>query len=634
MARRDLIAAGVIALTLAAVVAIAQKKAVSGDWPMYNYDLAGTRHSPLTQINTRNVGTLTQAWSYKLGRDRTAGTISGGSEFTPIVVGGVMYVAASDRVVALEPDTGKETWRFTLKNGAPSRRGVTYWRGDATAPPRIFVTSERRLIALNAATGKPATAFGRDGEIDMVAPYNSAPTLYKNLLIVGTNGPPGGVRAFDVRTGAKVWDFHSVPKAGQPASRTWKNDGWKDRPNTYSWAFSQTLDQARGILYVAVEAPGPSDYWGADRPGDNLYGNSLLALDAATGTLKWHFQTVHHDLWDYDLPSPPSLLDVTIGDRVVPVLAQTSKTGYMYILNRVTGQPVFGMEERRVPASDVPNEESSPTQPVPVKPPPLARVSFTADDIVTASDTTAEHAAFCRGLMERSGGFHNDGPFTPYVYRESGAPPRSTILFPGSIGGANWGGTAADPGLGYVFVNTNDEASIGWVEKSPDGARVPYRRNSIVGLTSRFQWADADARGTGNIMGGEKGWLCQRPPWGTLAAVNVKTGDIAWRVPLGITDELPEGRKNTGRLNLGGPMTTAGGLVFIGATNDRRFRAFDAKSGKELWITRLAMSAHAVPMTFQGRNGRQYVAITASGASALDDPMPEGSEALVVFALP
>ena len=600
---------------------------------MYNYDLAGTRHSPLAQINTRNVGTLAPAWSYKLGKDRTAGTISGGSEYTPIVVAGVMYVAASDRVVALEPEAGKEIWRYTLKNGAPSRRGVTYWSGGADVPARIFVTSERRLIALNASTGEAATAFGNGGEIDMVAPYNSAPTLYKNLLIVCTNGSPGGVRAFDALNGTKVWDFHSVPAAGEPAAGTWKNESWKERPNTYSWAFSQTLDATRGIVYVAVEAPGPSDYWGADRPGDNLYGNSLLALDAATGKLLWHFQTVHHDLWDYDLPSPPSLLDVTIGGQLVPILAQTSKTGYMYVLNRVTGKPVFGIEERRVSKSDVPNEESSPTQPVPVKPPPLARVSFKADDIVRASDTTAEHAAFCQALMERSGGFYNDGPFTPYVFRDAGATARSTILFPGSIGGANWGGTAADPGLGYVFVNTNDEASIGWVEKSPAGARVPFRRNSIVGPTSRFQWAEGDPR-TGNIMGGERGWLCQRPPWGNLVAVNVRTGDIAWKVPLGVTEELPEGRRNTGRLNLGGPITTAGGLIFIGATNDKRFRAFDAKNGKELWTARLAMSAHAVPMTYQGRNGKQYVAITASGASALDDPMPEGSEALVVFALP
>jgi quinoprotein glucose dehydrogenase len=643
MARRHLVvwSSGylvTVAIALLTAVGLAQKPA-DAEWPMYNHDLAGTRHSPLKQINAGNVSTLVRAWSYKLGKDRTAGTLSGGSEFTPIVVGGVMYVAASDRVVALEPESGKEKWRYAMKSGVPSRRGVTYWPGDANTPPRIFFTSERRLIGLNARTGEPAAGFGHGGdvgEIDMVAPYNSAATLYKNLLIVGTNGSPGGVRAFDARTGAKVWDFYTVPKADDPVSSTWKNESWRNRPNTYSWAFSQTLDAARGILYVAVEAPGPSDYWGADRPGDNLYGNSLVALDADTGKLKWYFQTVHHDLWDYDLPSPPVLLDVPdIVNRgqVVPILAQTSKTGYMYILNRVTGQPMFGMEERRVTKSDVPKEESSPTQPIPVKPPPLARVAFKADDLVSAADTTAEHAAFCRGLMERSGGFYNVGPFTPYLYHDAGAPPRSTILFPGSIGGANWGGTASDPGLGYVFVNTNDEASIGWVEKSPDGARVPFRRNSVVGPTSRFQWAEGDPR-TGNIMGGEHGWLCQRPPWGNLVAVDVRTGDIAWRVPLGITDELPVGKKNTGRLNLGGPITTAGGLVFIGATNDKRFRAFDAKTGKELWVTRLDMSAHAVPITYQGQNGKQYVAITASGASALDDPAPEGSEALVVFALP
>jgi glucose dehydrogenase len=614
-------------------MAVSAQKSPDADWPMYNHDLAGTRYSPLKQIHTGNVAKLVRAWSYRLGKDRTAGTISGGSEFTPIVVSGVMYLAAADRVVALEPETGKEIWRHMVTNGAPSRRGVTHWPGEGAAPARIFFTAERRLVALDAKTGEPAPAFGQNGEIDMVAPYNSAATLFRNLLIVGTNGSPGGVRAFDVRTGARVWEFHSVPNANEPGSETWKNDGFKNRPNTYSWAFSQTIDAARGIVYVAIEAPGPSDYWGADRPGNNLYGNSLVALDAMTGAVKWHFQTVHHDLWDYDLPSPPALLDVMIGGQSVPVLAQTSKTGYMYILDRVTGKPVFGIEERKVAKSDVPNEETSPTQPIPVKPPPLARVSFKNDEIVTAADTTAEHAAFCRSLMERSGGFYNTGPFTPYLFRDAGAPPKSTILFPGSIGGANWGATASDPSLGYVFVNTNDEASIGWVEKSPDGSRVPFRRNSIVGPTSRFQWADGDPR-TGNIMGGERGWLCQRPPWGSLVAVNVRTGDIAWKVPLGVTDELPDGKKNTGRLNLGGPITTAGGLLFIGATNDRRFRAFEAKTGRELWVTKLEMSAHAVPMTYQARNGKQYVAITASGASALDDPMPEGLEALVVFALP
>jgi quinoprotein glucose dehydrogenase len=267
-----------------------------------------------------------------------------------------------------------------------------------------------------------------------------------------------------------------------------------------------------------------------------------------------------------------------------------------------------------------------------VKPPPIARVSYKPGDIVTAADTTEAHAAFCRELAERSGGFSNAGSFTPYVYRDAGAKPASTILFPGSIGGANWGGGAADPDLGYVFVNTNDEASIGWIEKTEEGARVPYRRNSIVGPTSRFQWAEGDPR-TGNIMGGERGWLCQRPPWGNLVAVDVRTGNIAWKVPLGVTDELPEGKRNTGRLNLGGPIATAGGLVFIAATNDKRFRAFDSRTGRELWAAKLDMSAHAVPITYQGKDGRQYVAVVAAGASALDDPAPPGAEALVVFAL-
>ncbi len=260
---------------------------------MYNRDLGGTRYSPLKQITKANVEKLTRAWAYPLGRDQTAGTLSGGSEFTPIVVNGVMYVAASDHVAALEPETGKPLWRYTVTGGVPSRRGVTYWPGDGTIAPRIFFTSERRLIALDAGTGLVDQAFGGAGEIDMVAPYHSAPTLYRNLLILGTNGAPGGVRAFDARTGAKVWEFRSVPEPGRTGNETWEGDNsWKDRPGTYSWAFSQTIDAERGILYVAIEAPGPNDYWGGDRHGDNLYGNSLVALDAQTGAVKWHFQAV------------------------------------------------------------------------------------------------------------------------------------------------------------------------------------------------------------------------------------------------------------------------------------------------------------------------------------------------------
>jgi quinoprotein glucose dehydrogenase len=396
-----------------------------------------------------------------------------------------------------------------------------------------------------------------------------------------------------------------------------------------------TVDPTRNTVYAVFDSPTP-DYYGGERHGTNLYANSIVALEATTGRYKWHYQTTHHDLWDYDIPQAPLLLDVVLAGAPVPILTVAHKTGYMYILNRETGQPVFGIEERPVPASDVPGEKSWPTQPIPVKPPALARVSYKPDDLVTANETNAEHAAFCRALVERSGGLHNAGPFTPYLYRAPGAPPRSTVLFPGSVGGANWGGSALDPGLGYVFVNTMDEASIGWIERRAGrNGRETLNRNSIVGSTSRFQWSDAAETSGGNIQGaGERAWPCQKPPWGNLVAVNARTGDIAWHVPLGITEDLPEGKQRTGRLNMGGPIATASGLVFIGASNDRRFRAFDSRTGRELWVTKLDMSAHAVPITYAGRDGKQYVAVVAGGRSALNNDHPEGADALVVFALP
>jgi quinoprotein glucose dehydrogenase len=611
-----------------------------GDWPMFNRDLAATRYSPLTQINTKNVSKLTRAWSYKLNRHPSSGSITGGSEFTPIVVAGVMYLTDINAVIALEPDTGKELWRYEVANGQVSRRGVAYWPGDQSNPARVIFTTGRRMMALNAKTGKVDPGFGKEGEVDMVVPYDSAPVVYKNMLLVGANtgeapatGQPGDTRGYDARTGAQVWSFHSVPGPGEPGHETWEGDGWKDRSGVNNWGFSMTVDAQRGILYTVFGGPN-TNYWGGDRHGNDLYGNSVVALDAETGKMKWHFQVVHHDIFDYDLPPAPALLDATVNGKKVPILAQTGKIGWMYLLDRVTGKPVFGVEEKPVPRSNAPGEQSSPTQPIPLKPPALARTSYKPADIVTAADTNEEHAKFCRDLVERSGGFYNEGPFTPYLYREAGAPPRSTVLFPGSIGGVNWGGVAADPKMGYVFVNSQDEASFGWIEKKAPGAAVQYDRNSILGPTSRFQWSEGNPRSGNIVNSGEHAWPCQKPPWGRLIAVNANTGEFAWQVTLGVTDELPEGKRNTGRLNMGGPMATAGGLVFIGATNDKRFRAFDSKTGKELWVTRLDMSAHAIPITYQGKNGKQYVAIVAGGASALDDPVPAGTEALMVYALP
>jgi quinoprotein glucose dehydrogenase len=332
----------------------------------------------------------------------------------------------------------------------------------------------------------------------------------------------------------------------------------------------------------------------------------------------------------------------------VPLLAVAGKTGYLYVLDRATGAPAHGIAEAPAPSSDVPGETTAPTQPVPVKPPPLARVAYAAEDLVAASDTTAEHAEFCRTLAERSGGLQNSGPFTPYRHRPDDAAPRSTIVFPGSLGGATWGGVAADPGRGLVFVNTNDYGAIGWIERNTgdsvsaqtgEGARserLPYRRTSAVGgPLARFGWSDTGPASAGNeTSGGSRAWPCQKPPWGRLTAVNVATGEIAWQVPLGVTDELAEGRRRTGRPNLGGPIATAAGLVFIGATNDRRFRAFDATSGEELWITELPLSAHAVPITYLGADGKQYVAIVASGGAAIDDAGAPDAQSLIAYALP
>jgi len=577
----------------------------AADWPNYNRDLAGTRYSPLTEINRSNVAELRQVWSYALGRNVTTGDLGGGSQFTPLVVDGVMYVSAADRVVALQSETGRELWHFNVRPDAPSRRGIAYWPGDEDHSPRVYVTTGPRLIEIDPATGDTRT-------LNLGITYYAAPVVFGNLLILGSNSPPGSVRALDARTGQQVWVFFSVPKPGEVGHETWEDDAWRGHPNLFHWAFSLTVDVERRLVYAAFESPGPDDYYGGDRPGDTLFGDSIVALDVETGERRWHFQTIHHDLWDFDLPAPPTLLDVEIDGETVPLLALTGKTGYMYILNRETGEPVFGIEEVPVPASNVPGEKSSPTQPIPVKPPPLAKVSFEPQDIVTAADTTEEHARFCRELYERNGGFYNGGPFTPYMLRAEGEEVSSTIVFPGSIGGANWGGTAVDPNLGYLFVNTIDAGSFGWMEEH----QGRYRRNSIFGPLSRFWWNETDPDSGGSALsGGEAAWPCTKPPWGSLVAVNAATGDIAWKVPLGITEELPADRQRTGRMGVGGPITTASGLIFIGATNDRRFRAFDARSGEELWVTRLRMSAFTVPITYQGRDGRQYVAVVAASAS-------------------
>lgn len=620
------------------------------DWPMYNHDLAGTRYSPLTQINTGNVAKLAKAWSYKLAPSQGIPNPQSPSEvfqeITPIVVNGVMYLPAGNRVVALEPESGKEIWRYVLPTGLASQRGVAWWPGDANNPPRVIFTTAHKMVALNAKTGKIDPGFGKEGEIDLEVPFSGVPTIYKNVLLIGTNfygpgerhigpqldqagGQSGDSRAFDVRTGKLLWQFHNIPHPGEVGNDTWQNDSWKNRTGNNVWAFAMTVDEERGILYMPVSEPG-ANFYGGDRPGINLFGDSIVAVDANTGKLKWYFQTVHHELWDYNLPPAPGLIDIVKDGQKIPALAQVGKIGYMFILNRVTGKPVFGVEERPVAKGDVPGEWYSPTQPFPVKPPAIARVSFTKDDVVTAEDTTPEHAQACQDLYQKAGGFYNTGAYTPWPYHAEGANTKPAIIFPGFDGGVNWGGTAADPKRGYIFIETKDSPVIGWLEKNPKytpgnaEGLVPFIRTGPSGLGSfTAPVKDANGNPAGRLP-------CFKGPWARLIAVDANTGNFAWQVPLGTVNGLPKGKENAGNSTSAGPIATAGGLVFIGAARDNRFRAFSSETGKELWSADLGYTATAVPMTYQGKDGKQYVAIIAAsrvgGAKA-------GDESLQVFAL-
>ncbi|MCH7531146.1 MAG: PQQ-binding-like beta-propeller repeat protein [Gemmatimonadetes bacterium] len=584
------------------------------DWPMYRGNLAGTGYSPLTQITTGNVAKLTGAWNYSL-RSATPTGADGpsqarprepNSQVTPIVVGDVMYLPAVDRVVALEATTGAEIWQHAVDDGAPSRRGVAYWPGANGTPARIIFTAGRRLVALDAATGTLAADFGQSGEVDMVVPYNSVPLVYENIVVVGANTPRGTIggignaRAYDARTGAKLWEFSSVPQPGSVGHDSWEGDSWQGRLGANAWPFYFTMDEQRGHVYLPLASPIPFAY-GGDRGGANLFANALVAVDIRSGAYVWHFQTIHHDLWDADPPAPPVLFALPRAGGTVDALGVTTKSGYLYILDRETGEPIFGVEERPVPASDVPGELTFPTQPFPVKPQALSRVSYEATDLVTAEDTSPEHAAACAELVASVGEIYNAGPFSPWVYREEGAPPRSTLLFPGLVGGPNWGGAAFDPNSGYVFVFSQDLGALGWMEEAEEGSAAPYRRSGP--RPSSFDVRIGDAR-----------WPCQKPPWGRMTAVHASTGDIVWERAIGITEQLPADRQNTGRPGRAAAIVTAGGLLFVASTDDNRLRALEAATGRELWVSTLDRRGNANPMTYLGADGAQYVVIVATDA--------------------
>jgi quinoprotein glucose dehydrogenase len=580
------------------------------DWPMYRGDLAGTGYSPLDEVTVANVSGLGRAWRYALGADGAASSDARprdpNSQATPIVVGEAMYVPGVDRVVALDPVTGAELWRHVVEGNGPSRRGVAYWPGDDDTTARILFTAGSRLVAIDAASGAPSVGFGANGEVDIGVPYNSVPLVFEDIVIVGANTPPGEIggignaRAYDARTGAQLWEFSSVPQPGSVGHETWAGESWRGRLGANAWPFYFTLDADLGLLYLPLASPIPGAY-GGDRAGDNLFGNSVVAVDVRTGEYRWHFQTIHHDLWDADPPAPPVLFDVERDAGTVRALGLTTKSGYLYLLDRVTGEPLYGVEERPVPASDVPGEAASPTQPIPVLPPPVARVSYAPSDLVTAEDTSPEHAAACAALAQSVGEIVNGGPFTPWAYRGAGAPPRTTLLFPGLVGGPNWGGAAYDPTLGYVIVLSQDIGSLGWMQDDPDRTPQPFARSGP-------RPASFDVE-----MNGQR-WPCQKPPWGRLLAVDGSSGRVVWEQPLGITEGLAPERQNTGRPGRASAIVTGGGLLFVASTDDARLRALETATGRELWMDRLENVGNANPMTYLGADGRQYVAVVATDA--------------------
>lgn len=588
------------------------------DWPSFGNDPAARRYSTLRQIDAANVHKLQPAWTFRAGKP--------GSEAIPVVVNGVMYVDAPDGVYALVPETGELLWKYAASPMA--LRGLAYWPGPRYGGgglhPRVFAGNGQYLLALDVVTGKPAPGFGNEGRLDLKAgvlgdlkdgryALQSPPALFGDIIITGcSNGegsPSGGaygdIRGWDAKSGKLLWTFHTVPRPGEPGYETWPKEGWKNRSGTNVWGFF-TIDVERGIVYAPLGSP-TSDFYGADRIGDGLYGNSLVALDARTGKKKWHQQLVHHDLWDYDLAAPPALFEIQLKDgRVVPAVAQITKMGLLFVFNRVTGEPVYGMEERPVDASIVPGEVASKTQPFPLKPPPLARNTFRPEEMYNLSP---DQEQFCRELFE-SNKMSIGGPYAPLPL------DGNVLLFPSTLGGGNWGGVSIDPAQGLLFVNVMHVGQWGHMEKRGDG----YVRTSADGPYARF-W-NRKTRVP-----------CQNPPFGELVAVDLATGEVRWRSALGRIAALEAiGVRNTGSLNMGGSIATAGGLVFIGATNDSRFRAYESSTGRLLWETKIDASAHTSPITYLGRDGRQYVAVMATGGGGYLDG--GSSNALIAFALP
>lgn len=598
------------------------------DWPTVGNDPGGMKFSQLAQITPANVSGLAKTWTYDTGAPAAGYTV------TPIVVNNVMYLPVQGSIiVALQADTGKELWKYDIKNlpgiapnPSAGGRGISYWSGNGRVLPRIVIsTTNGFLVQLDAKSGKPIA--GPAGLVDMGKGImdkfpgqgystNMPPALYKNLAIIaartgeqGRYGLPGDPRAFDLLTGKEVWRFHIVPHPTDENFGTWGLNGWQDRRGPGVWV-PLVVDTVNDLVFFPMGNATDQNY-GGSRPGENLYATTLLALRASTGKRVWHQQLTHHDIYDWDLSSPPALTEATKDGKKIPIVVQMSKQGMLFMFNRLTGEPLFGMEERPVPRFDAPGDQAWPTQPFPLKPVGLTRDGMTRKEV---SKISPEAEKYCTELFDKS---VNMGPYTPY-----GMVP--SLVFPGSEGGGGWGGVASNPDLGLVFVNPRNLGVIAQLQTSMSSGVLPSFGKQKVPT---------------NFYVDQQGYPCNQPPWAEIVAVSTTTGDIVWRTPLGEYKDLTaKGITGTGTaVNDGGPIATAGGLVFIGATSDFGFRAFDAKTGKELWRATLDDDALMTPLTYQGGNGKQFVVTVAGGGDVAfhlpPKPGPGGNATVVAFAL-
>ena len=617
------------------------------EWPAYGHDETGTRFSPAKQVDRNNVRRLAQAWIIRTG-DLMSGTNAGRFEATPIFVDGTLFVSTPlGDVLALDPENGSERWRFDAhlsldaSYGDFANRGVSTWvdgklsRG-ATCRRRVFVVPvDARLIALDSRTGKPCEGFGSHGEVDLTTgvlnpPHykgeyevTSPPAIFGDLVIIGSaigdnvraDAPSGVVRAFDARTGAQRWAWDPIPRDPKdPAYETWKGPSAHKTGAANAWSLI-SVDTARSLIFVPVGSASP-DFFGGERLGANLYANSLVALNALTGQIVWHFQAVHHDLWDYDVPAQPVLVTVNHGGRSVDAVVITTKMGHVFVFERATGKPLFPIEERPVPASDVPGESAWATQPFPQMSMRLSPERLSADE---AFGVTLEDVAECKLRIAAA---RSEGIFTP-------PSTRGTIIYPGNIGGSNWSGAAWDPGRQILVSPTNRVAfEVALVPRNSfDSARMA---SPGAEMTPQLGTAYGMRR---DVLLSASGTPCNPPPWGVLEAVSLADGTKKWESPLGhipAFERLPASR-TWGSMNLGGAMITGGGLVFASGGFDSELHAFDIDTGHELWQAKLPAGGNAMPMTYQTANGKQYVVISAGGHDRLRTPL---GDYVVAFALP